>query len=431
MPARALAITLALATTVPAAAADGAQSAVSTGFKRDPALFKAKQAQVIAAMRTQSPEAAAEIETLFRQQDVLATVEPELAKIGLDSQDAADMTAAYWIVAWDGSHGRVGNPTDPAVAKAVRGQMLRAMQANPALAKLDARGRQEIADTMLLQALIAELRLRAADQLGPAMKQRMSDAIRTEAQALLNVDMRTLQLTTAGFSGTGASATVPAAPTPPEPRPAAAARPGNAGAVAGLYFRSIAAYGAGVDWEPLVLFANGDYCEMGDTPVAELNVAQSKARDPRRWGRWRQQAGTYLLTGSDGRTNDYRLGSGNFFPAFPAQGGPALSGRYSRTTSGGTMPIGGSTTVMMVDKISFAPDGSFTEGASMGAAGNGVFAGRRTGGAGRYTLNGTTLELRYPDGRVKRTSFAFGASGRPARPSRDMIFIGGDTYVSD
>lgn len=426
------------------ARAQAADSAPATALKRDRERFEAKQREIVEVYRKQSPAAGAEIEKLFRSQDILAAVAPSFAKLGLNSEDIVDMTAAYWIVAWEASHGLAGVETDPRKTAAVRDQLGSAMRANPAVAKLDEKGRQELGDTMLLNALLTELRMRSAAKLGSAMRQRMSDQIAAEARATLSVDLRALEMTDTGFAakaGGAPPATVSPSPPPPAdaaPQPPPGVQPqsqgsggGNAPNIAGLYFRAISSHSGGVDFEPLVFFANGEYLELGATPPEEIKPADSKAREPKRWGRWREEGGTFYLSDEKGRTYDYRLGSGNFFPAFPAEKGPALAGRFERTTSGGNAFLGGSTAILMKDAIEFASDGGFREGASMGALAPNVTAGRTSSASGRWRLSGATLELDYDDGNRKRLSFVFGARGTPPRPTLNMIFIGGDAYVKE
>lgn len=411
----------------PAAAA---QSEPATRFHRDPALLAEKEAKIVALFGQKSPQAGAELEKLFRE-DIIAKVRPAYGKLVFDIEDVVDLVSAYWMVAWLAANGIVDDSRpDRETAQAVRAQMRMVMLANPGFAALDDRGRQDIGDTMLLQALLAEIQMQAAATQGAAMKRQVSDAVQAQAAALLKVDMRRMSLTAKGFAGQGAPSAAGTAPPPPARTPVRASGMSATSKAAGLYFRAISG-GGGVDWEPLAFFGNGEYWEIGATPLDELNVAESKAREPHRWGRWQQAGGGFRLTGSDGHSNDYTLPSGNFFPAFSsAQGGATLSGAYSRTSSSG-LQGGGTTVTLFVDKIRFTPDGQFVEGSNMGAMGSGVYAGRKTGGSGRYRLSGTTLELTYADGRVKRTSFAYGATGRPAHPSKDMVFIGGDTFVTD
>jgi hypothetical protein len=411
---RAAALTFALL--LPAAVM--AQAPSDTQFRRDPALMRARQAQLVAAIKAKDPAAAASLETAFRQ-DVVEAVRPAFQRFGFTPDDAADMTAAYWITAWEAVHGKVGVETEPAVARGVRAQLAGALA--PKLRGRANAEKQEIADTMLLQMLFADARMRAAQSGGPAKVRMMSDTIYREASALLKTDLRKVEMTAAGFKPVAAAMA-------PEPAPKAGG--GRAPPVSGLYFRAIAG-GAGVSYEPLVFFTNGDYVELDETPLADLDAAADRARSPARWGTWRKQGETFLLTSSKGRTSDYRLGSGSFFPAFSAERA-ALSGTY-KLTSGSTVYYGdGPVSTIGVSRLTFAPDGTFTQGAEGGGVAPTVAVSSRAAQrSGTWKVSGTMLELAYADGRRVRKSFVWAAQGTPPRPDPDMAFIGGDPFVRD
>ena len=189
-------------------AAPAPAGAATTTFKRDPALLKAKEAKLVGLMRQQSPEGAAELEKLFAQ-DLMTMVAPEFRRMGLNPQDAADMTTLYWVAAWEASHGIVGRPTDPAVVKGARNQLARILVANPAMATASDADKQDIADTMFLQAVLVEARMGAAAKAGPAMQQQTSDAVYKEAAQMLKTDLRKVTLTAAGFAPSGQAAGQP------------------------------------------------------------------------------------------------------------------------------------------------------------------------------------------------------------------------------
>lgn len=91
----------------------------------------------------------------------------------------------------------------------------------------------------------------------------------------------------------------------------------------------------------------------------------------------------------------------------------------------------GPVTTLAVDRLTFNPDGSFTQGKEGGASRptRQPAAGSRRSAAGSWRLDGSTLELSYADGRRVRNTFLWGASGAPPRPNIDMLFIGGDVFV--
>ncbi|MBC8151579.1 MAG: hypothetical protein H7Z72_01575 [Bacteroidetes bacterium] len=199
-------------------------------------------------------------------------------------------------------------------------------------------------------------------------------------------------------------------------------------AVEGWFFRAISGYPAAVSFEPVVLFKNGEYVEVGEEPLEMLNVAQSKAKRPAAWGTWQKKGEVFYLTNAKKQSNDYKLGSGNWFPAFPFTGAIKLKRVYERVSGG---DYGNGTNALAITKINFLDATHFSEGMNMGVSTPNAAAGRKTNASGTYKLYGNTLELTYADGNVVKRSFAFGATGAPARPTATLIFIGGDAYTDD
>lgn len=434
---RCLVVTLVLAVFGMAQAAEP----VSTRFVRDPALTKAKEAQIVAAMRKQSPQGAAELEKLFAQ-DVLGKLAPELKRMGLDDQDMADMTTAYWVAAWEASQGIVGRQTDPAVIKGARDQIYGLLAANPATAKMSDRDKQDVADTMLLQALLADLRMRSAAQAGAETQRQMSDMVHAEAAQLLRTDLRQVDLTPAGFRPAQASSSKPATSAA---APAVAATPAAHAAnwtnVEGVYFRSFTGFGVGgmvtSDFEPLVLFRDGTYYEVEGAALEDMDLAASRAAKPAKWGRWNRSGDSFILTNSKGKASQSKLQGGSFFKAFGAEaGGGKLSAKYSRVWGGGDSALGGEMTIAAQTNLSFGPDGRYTRASGGGGIGSGRSTGvataaysRKAPQAGRYQIERHTITMTEPDGQVRRQFFAFGSKGTPARPATNMLFIGDRVFV--
>lgn len=432
---RCLVVTLVLAVFGAAQAA----GPVSTRFVRDPALTKAKEAQIVAAMREQSPQGAAELEKLFAQ-NVLGKLAPELKRMGLDDQDMADMTAAYWVAAWEASQGIVGRQTDPVVIKGARDQIARLLSADPATAKMSDRDKQDVADTMLLQALLADLRMRSAAQAGSGTQKQMSDMVHAEAAQFLRADLRKMDLTPAGFTPVQAGSA-----KPPMSAPAVAARPAahaaNWANVEGVYFRSFTGFGVGgmvtSDFEPLVLFRDGTYYEVEGTALEDMDLAASRAAKPAKWGRWSRSGDSFTLTNSKGKASQSKLQGGSFFKAFAADaGGGKLSAKYSRVSGGGDSALGGEMTIAGQTNFSFSSDGSYMRASGGGAIGSGRSTGvataaysRKAPQAGRYQIERHTITMTEPDGQVRRQFFAFGSRGTPARPATNMLFIGDRVFV--
>ncbi|MBO0357870.1 hypothetical protein J0X19_07930 [Hymenobacter sp. BT186] len=221
-----------------------------------------------------------------------------------------------------------------------------------------------------------------------------------------------------------ASLHFPEATTPTAALPNRA--PLAAPAVQGWFFRAVSGYPAAIAFEPVVLFENGEYYEVGEEPLESLNVPQSKSKRPMAWGTWQLKGQTYLLTNYKKQLSDYQLGSGNWFPAYAYTGAVKLKKGYEKVSGGN---YGNGTNALSISKINFPDATHFTEGFNAGISTPNAAAGRTRNANGTYKLHGNTLELTYSDGRVVKKSFALGAKGAPARPTADIIFIGGDAYT--
>jgi hypothetical protein len=434
----------------PMAAAPQQQPSAATRFTRDGAQLKAKQEQILAAMRQHAPAVAEDLRKLFSQ-DVIAMIVPALRRMGLDHQDMADMTALYWVAAWEASHGIVGRETDPKLAQGARDQLARVYFANPATARMSDRDRQDVADTMLLQSILVEARMTVAAKTGPAMQKQMSDIIHTEASRLLKIDLRKVTLTAAGFAPATSASVAMNGPgqSPPQPAaesaPAAATSPApyhqNWERVEGVYFRSYTTFGVGgmviSDFEPLVLFHDGSYYEVEGPAIEDMDLAASRRTKPRKWGRWAKSADGVALTNAKGKSSQYKLQGGSFFEAFPAEaGGNKLAAKYTRVSGGGNSALGGEMTIAAQTNLSFAADGRFMRASAAGAVGSGDMTGVATsayskaaGGIGRYRIERHTITLTEPNGKTRREFFAFGSKKTPPQLATDMIFLGDRVYV--
>ena len=197
-------------------------------------------------------------------------------------------------------------------------------------------------------------------------------------------------------------------------------------AVEGWYFRAVSGYPAAISFEPVVLFKNGEYLEVGDEPLELLNVAASKSGRPRAWGKWRKSGATFFLTDNKGHVADYQLGSGNWFPAYPYSGAVKLKKAYEKTSGGN---YGNGTSALVINKINFIDATHFSEGSDGGIMSPNASSWKKTANAGTYRIYANTLELSYANNKVVKKSFALGASGSPAKPTNTIIFIGGDAYT--
>ncbi|MBF9219662.1 hypothetical protein [Hymenobacter ruricola] len=348
---------------------------------------------------------------------------------GLRENDAADNLASFLILGWMiVNNVQDGNAITVPMARGVRAQITPLLAANTKLRTAGAAG--QVGEEMKLQFVLLQGGWQSA------LKENTLAAYRQGIAAMFKnkygMDLSLFKLTDQGLvakSGAAASGgAAGAAPTTKTAVATAPAAPSGTGAAAGAqwFFRSVGdAYG-GITFEPVALLANGQYCDVGETPLETLNPAADKAKRPAAWGTWRKNGSAVVLTGSKGHTASYTLGSGSWFPAYAAGAVPLQ--RTYKNSRGGSM---GGATSLVISKLNFLDDSHFSEGADGGVVTANAAGGSRRSASGTYRLQGHTLTLTYADGRTVRKSFAIGAAGTPAHADNSMIFIGGDAYIED
>lgn len=355
---------------------------------------------------------------------------------GLRANDAADVLTAYLVLGYMISNNVLDDKdVPPSMIRAVRSQLGPALAQNARLTAPDVAA--QLGEDLKLQFVMVQAGLRTAigQRTLTAYQQGIAALFKTQCE----LDWSQFRLTEQGLVGrqqpAGSSSGQTASNSRPptnSPRPAAsasapvpAARPSSP-AVENWFFRATYGYPLSVRFEPVVLFKNGEYYEVGEGPLEAMNQAQDKQQRPRAWGRWRKNGNTYLLTNSEGRVNDYKLGTGSWFPAYAYPSGIRLKKGYHSTSGGDN---GAGTVSLAIAELHFIDATHFTEGLDAGIqAPNGV-AGKRSGASGTYRIYDHTLELTYTNGKVVRQSFAIGASGNPPRPSNTILFIGGAAYT--
>lgn len=197
-------------------------------------------------------------------------------------------------------------------------------------------------------------------------------------------------------------------------------------AVEGWFFRAVSGYPAAISFEPVVLFKNGEYFEVGDEPLENLNVVTSKKSRPVAWGTWKKTGATYWLTNNKGKSYDYKLGEGNWFPAYAYTGAVKLKPAYEKTSGGN---YGNGVNALTINKITFTDASHFTEGSNGGISTPAASAWKKTGASGTYRIYSHTIELTYANGKIVKKPFALGAAGSPPHAVSTIIFIGGDAYT--
>lgn len=175
--------------------ADAAE-APRLGYTPSPARRRANMARFVSKLRSGDPQGAAALEQLTASTDLIETIGTELVRYGLRVDDVADAYAVWWVAAWQGWAGDTIDPTR-AQLSAVRAQAARVISTTPMFAGANETARQELAESLLVQAALIDAateQLKTDPTTKPQLRQAMDQAGRS-----MGLDFTTMRLTTSGF----------------------------------------------------------------------------------------------------------------------------------------------------------------------------------------------------------------------------------------
>uniref|UniRef100_UPI00286E02F4 DUF6683 family protein n=1 Tax=Chamaesiphon sp. VAR_48_metabat_403 TaxID=2964700 RepID=UPI00286E02F4 len=127
---------------------------------------------------------------------VMAQIDKGMAAVGLKSNNVADAYAVYWTSAWLGSRGRNEDlPRSQMIA--VRNQAANALLLNPKLTSATNTQKQELAEAMILQAIVISTSI-GNTKSDPALMEKVKVAISQGAKGM-GLDLDRMTLTPQGF----------------------------------------------------------------------------------------------------------------------------------------------------------------------------------------------------------------------------------------
>ena len=147
--------------------------------------------------RAADPQGAAEMERVFATQKPFSVMGKWMARYGMSLNSVADAMATYAVVAWNGARGSNDDPQKAQIL-GVRDQFARALGSTTAFARLSDAKKQELADTLLLDALLYDASIGAAKKKPETMPQ-VRATIAKGALSTLKLDVNAFQLTNAGL----------------------------------------------------------------------------------------------------------------------------------------------------------------------------------------------------------------------------------------
>jgi hypothetical protein len=212
--------------------------------------------------------------------------------------------------------------------------------------------------------------------------------------------------------------------------------------IAGIYTEGRNVMGAGgfmTGYEidgPVLLKDGRAFSDFGRPPAFIDPVADAQENHGQ-WGRWTRAGGNINIRWNDNDTTTIPVAADNFMTGGPK--GMRLSGEYRHVSGGGSQAFGGGNSFLSESSYTFFPDGTFSSDRSSsfmvgpGAGGDGASAmgGSNGGGTrGRYDVDGYTLKLTYPDGRITRLSFAAYVH-EMVKADRESLMLNGTVYFRD
>lgn len=174
-------------------------TAVSTRYRGLPAVSAQVRAKFADFVARADPANADRLRKAVQQNDLLGLWEKHVAVDGLRRGDVADAMTSYWVQNW-----QIANKVpfaSRAQVQAVRGQVVRALGASPAFARMSDAERQAMAETFMLNFVAQGSAYSDAARRDPEAAARLSDAAAARFRKDMNLDLRRLKLTGTGFVG--------------------------------------------------------------------------------------------------------------------------------------------------------------------------------------------------------------------------------------
>lgn len=184
-------------TSTPRATTTAASPAASMIYKADAARQKATVEQWLTKVGRDDPDTAKQFRQLFQQQSLSQLNGTWLKQYGMSTSNGADVAAAYLSTAWLIARGNAGDPSRAQIT-GLRNQLARAMAATPGWTGASNATKQEFADTLMLQGVVNSSLLTSAQNSGRSTED-VGNAVANGAESAFGVDVRQMDLTSAGF----------------------------------------------------------------------------------------------------------------------------------------------------------------------------------------------------------------------------------------
>lgn len=166
-------------------------------YRPDPALRRRNFDIFVDRLRIHDAGAADNLDRLLTDNDVIGAARDWLKPYGMRPENVADAMAVYLSTAWAAVRGSDADPA-PEVMRGLSDQLAAAIGATPGFTRASDAEKQELAESMIVQAVIISRHASAARD-RPDLQRRVSEAVARGAQATFGVDLTALDLTADGL----------------------------------------------------------------------------------------------------------------------------------------------------------------------------------------------------------------------------------------
>ncbi|WP_449222025.1 DUF6683 family protein [Tistrella mobilis] len=166
-------------------------------YRPDPVLRRRNFDVFVDRLRAHDADAAENLDRLLTDNDVIAATRDWLKPYGMRPENVADAMAVYLSTAWAAVRGSDADPA-PEVMRGLSNQLAAAIGATPGFTRASDAEKQELAESMIVQAVIISRHAGAA-RARPDLQKRVSEAVARGAQATFGVDLTRLDLTAQGL----------------------------------------------------------------------------------------------------------------------------------------------------------------------------------------------------------------------------------------
>jgi hypothetical protein len=170
---------------------DAAVNRAAILYRSSTAVRQRNMQQFVARLRRVDPSGAADLQRTLARRDVVAEVGALMRPVGLDPNNVADAMAMYLVAAYYGVRGSIDSK--PSDYKAVSAQLARAVSSAPHFANASDALKQEIAESMIVQAVLVEQAVQAA-QKQPSAMPAVKAAIAKGARGAFGFDVTRMRL---------------------------------------------------------------------------------------------------------------------------------------------------------------------------------------------------------------------------------------------